>query len=131
MAYGQDTQLGICFQNSMGETLTQSVYWIPHIDESFALTKETVKEQSAYGRFSPGGMHEGKNANEGGFNAEINMLTLGAVVKSVLGEPNATINSGSVYWHVFQDLTTDFGGPRHTRLYHRLRHERRRPLCFL
>jgi hypothetical protein len=108
MAYGQDTQLGICFQNSMGETLTQSVYWIPHIDESFALTKETVKEQSAYGRFSPGGMHEGKNANEGGFNAEINMLTLGAVVKSVLGDPLTIVNSGSVYEHRHLDRNTDF-----------------------
>ena len=107
MSYGQDSTVALCFQNSYGTALTNSPYWISHISESFAVTKEQLIAQGMRGLFYEGDHYEGMNACEGDLETEAHPITVGAILQAALGSPT-TVQSGNIYTHTFNPVTTDF-----------------------
>lgn len=107
MSYGQNVSVAICFQDSFGTANTDSPYFISQLNESFSTTKEQLIAQGARGIFYEGDHYEGINANEGELELEAHPISMGAVLKSVLGNP-VTTQSGGIYTHVFNPVTVDF-----------------------
>ena len=107
MSYGQDVSIGVCFQNSFGTSQVNSVYHISHISEAFAVAKEQIITQGMRGIYDEGEHYEGKNMNEGEFEAEIHPISLGVLLKAMFGDP-VSVTSGAIYNHTFKPRTTDF-----------------------
>lgn len=107
MSYGMKTNLGICFQNSFGTALTQSVYWVPFLTEGFAVTKEQLISEGMTGVYDEGAHYEGINANDGAIEFEAHPIIFGVMLKAVMGAP-ASVQSGSIYTHTFKPRTSDF-----------------------
>ena len=107
MAYGQDCNIGISFQNSYGTLLQNSVFWIPKLSESINVDKPPLIEQNLRGVFDEGAHHEGANTSGGTLEAEAAPIPLGAMLKCVFGEPT-TVTSDSLYTHTFKPRTSDW-----------------------
>lgn len=109
MSYGQNSKIGISFQSSYGagQSLQDSVYWIPKISEGVNAEKPPLIEQNLRGVFDEGAHHEGMNAVAGPVECEAAPIPLGVMLKCVLGDP-ATVNSDSLYTHTFKPRTADW-----------------------
>lgn len=107
MSYGMKTNVGMCFQNSYGTALTQSIYWIPYLSEGFAVTKEPLISEGMTGIYDEGAHYEGVNANDGKLDFEAHPIIFGAMLKALMGNPTS-VNSGAIYTHTFKPRTSDF-----------------------
>ena len=107
MSYGNNSKLGISFQNSYGTMLQNSVYWIPKLSESINITKPPLIEGNIRGVFDEGNHYEGPNTIGGSIEAEASAIPLGVMLKCVLGQPS-TVVSGSLYTHTFKPRTSDW-----------------------
>jgi len=107
MAYGEDSNIGISFQNSYGTQLQNSIYWIPKLSEGINVDKPPLIEQNLRGVYDEGAHHEGMNSSGGTLEAEAAPIPLGALLKCMFGDPT-TINSGSLYTHTFKPRTSDW-----------------------
>jgi hypothetical protein len=107
MSYGLDARVGICFQNSFGTALTNSIHWLPFISEGLETTKEPLISANMTGRFDEGQLYEGVNEIAGTIETEANPIALGAVMKAFFGAPT-TVQSTGIYAHTFKPATSDF-----------------------
>jgi len=107
MSYGQKSKVGISFQNSYGTPLQNSIFWIPMLSESINVDKPALIEQNLRGVFDEGAHHEGFNTSGGSLEMEAAPIPLGAILKTVLGNP-VTVTSGSLFTHTFEPRTSDF-----------------------
>lgn len=107
MSYGQNSKIGISFQNSYGTPLQNSVFWIPKLSESINIDKPPLIEQNLRGVFDEGAHHEGLNTISGSLEAEAAPIPLGVMLKCVMGDP-ATVTSDSLYTHTFKPRTSDW-----------------------
>lgn len=105
--YGQTTEVGICFQNSFGTVLTDSMYWIPFTSEEVGLDKPPLIEQDMTGIFDEGAHYEGANMIAGDINMEAHPISLGVFLKAAMGEPT-TVDSGNLHAHTFKPRTADW-----------------------
>ena len=107
MSYGLDTRLGICFQNSYGTSLTNSIYWLPFISESIAATKELIISENMTGRYDEGQAYEGINEVGGTIEMESNPIAIGVLFKAFFGAATVVQSTG-IYAHTFKPSTSDF-----------------------
>ena len=107
MSYGMKANVAISFQNSYGAANVASRYWIPYLSEGFAVTKEPITSEAMTGVFDEGAMYEGLNAVEGKLEVEAHPISLGVLLKSVMGNPTS-VQSGAIYTHTFKPRTSDF-----------------------
>lgn len=107
MSYGMKTNVGLCFQNSFGTLLTNSVYWIPYLSEEFAVTKEALVSENMTGIFDEGPTYEGMNAVSAKLEMEAHPITMGVFLKAMFG-PAAVVTSAAYYSHTFKPRTADF-----------------------
>lgn len=105
--YGMDASVGICFQNSFGTALTSSMHWISQLSEDIALKKEPIISEGMRGVYDEGAIYEGLNSVEGGIEAEAHPISVGALLKTVLGNPTS-VTSGAIFTHTFKPRTSDF-----------------------
>lgn len=107
MSYGMKTNVGICFQNSYGTALTQSLYWIPFISEEFTPAKDPLVGENMRGIFDEGPTYEGMNSVKGKLEMEAHPISLGVLFKGFFGPP-ATVTSATYFSHTFKPRTADF-----------------------
>lgn len=107
MSYGMKTNVGISFQNSYGTALTNSIYWIPYLNEGFAVAKEPLISEAMTGVYDEGAHYEGLNSNDAPLEFEAHPIALGAIFKAMFGAPTS-VQSGSIYAHTFKPRTSDF-----------------------
>lgn len=108
MAYGQNANVGIIFQNSFGTAgSTDSVHWLPILTESIARKKAPLISQSMRGIIDGGDSYEGLNSNEGEIEVEAQPVPLGALLKSVF-ELTSTVTSDGIHTHTFKPRTSDW-----------------------
>ena len=105
--YGMKTVVAASFQNSYGTALTASNYFIPYLTEGFAVTKEPLVSENMTGVFDEGATYEGLNAVEATLETEAHPISLGVMLKAILGAP-ASVVSGAIYAHTFKPRTADF-----------------------
>lgn len=109
MSYGQESQIGISFQNSFGTSLQDSVFWIPKMSEGLNKEIPPLIEQNLKGIFDEGAHYEGPHSVNGPIETEANPVSLGVMLKCVMGEPT-TVTSDSLYTHTFKPRTSDWDG---------------------
>ena len=108
MSYGQNANVGIIFQNSFGTVGdVGSVHYLPILSETIARKKPGLRSQSMRGIIDAGDMYEGPNMNEGEIEIEAQPIPMGALLKTVLGDPT-TVQSGGIYTHTYQPRTSDW-----------------------
>ncbi len=106
--YGQLAGLAIAFQNSFGTAAsTSSLNFIPFLSESVSINKPPLTSENMRGVFDEGDDYEGPNTVDGTVEAEAQPLPLGALLKTVLGNPTS-VQSGGIYSHTFKPRTTDW-----------------------
>lgn len=114
MSYGQDGNLGICFQDSGNAVLVNSVSTIPFISEGIEFTPEDIMDASMPGHFDEGVDYDGPHKVTGNLDIEAHPITMGWLFKSVLGQV-ATTSDTNLQTHVFEPLQADwdnkFAGP--------------------
>ena len=113
MPYGQDAKLGIAFQNSHGTAVTAISYFysIPFLSENVTPDVPELLSMNMEGRFDEGEAYGGARNVAGTISAESQPITVGVMLKAVLGNPTTTSNSvaaGVVYTHTFKPRTADF-----------------------
>lgn len=109
MGYGQNSKIGISFQDSYGpgNALQNSIFWVPNLSESINVDKPPLIEQNLRGVFDEGAHHDGLNTIVGTLEVEASAIPVGVMMKSVLGNP-ATVASGTFFTHTFKPRTADF-----------------------
>lgn len=107
MSYGEDLELGFCFQNSYGTPNVNSLFYLPVLSESISLKKEQLIKQGLRGIYDEGAHREGMNAIDGDIELEAHPIYLGVLLKAALGAPSVTA-VGSVFQHVFIPSQSDF-----------------------
>ena len=109
--YGSDMKISIAHQNSFGTPVTAvgSFTAIPVLSETLAGDKPPLEINNMRGVHDAGPTKEGANSISGGFEAEANPISIGALLKAAFGTPTSTkANSASVYTHVFVPDSADF-----------------------
>jgi len=108
MGYGQNSAVGVVFQNSYG-TLgnVDSAHYIPHLTETLQKKIPPLKKESMRQIHDEGDSYEGPHTVEGELSSEVDAISLGAMLKMVLSE-TSTVNSGGIYTHTFKPRTADF-----------------------
>jgi len=107
MPYGNSSELGICFQDSYGTAQTDSMHWLPILDEDVGLEKPPLVSQSMRGIYDEGQNYEGANVTNGSLNSEAHPIALGALLYAAMGSP-AVVNSDGIYAHTFKPRTDEF-----------------------
>lgn len=107
MSTGQIARIGMCFQNSWGTYLTSSMHWLPIISEDVTLKRGQVIDDSMIGVFDENGVYAGPQDAGGSVSMRILPNPVGALLKSVIGEPT-TVTSSSVRTHTFIPRTNDW-----------------------
>lgn len=105
--YGMEVSVGICFQNSFGTANVASMHWVSQLSEDLSPKKEQLISQGMRGVYDEGAHYQGLNSVEGGIEAEAHPISVGALLKAVLGSPT-TVTSLAVYTHTFKPRTADF-----------------------
>lgn len=105
--YGQESQIGISFQDSFGTSQQDSIFWIPKLSENISKEIPQLVEQNLKGIFDEGAHYEGPHSINGPIETEANPVSVGVLLKCVMGEP-ATVNSDSLYTHTFKPRTSDW-----------------------
>ena len=113
MPYGQDAKVGIGFQNSHGTAVTDigSFYRMPFLSESIVPSIPELLTMNMEGNFDEGEDYGGPREVAGTINNEAQPVTVGVLLKAVLGNPTTTPNSvaaGLFYAHSFKPRTSDF-----------------------
>lgn len=107
MSQGQLSNIGICFQNSYGTAKTDSMHWLPHMEDSVSLKKEQIKSEGMRGIFEEGESYEGKNMVDGDIGIEAQAIPLCVLLKAVFGQ--ATMQtSGAIYNHIYKPAQTEW-----------------------
>jgi len=106
MSYGQDTRVGISFQNSYGTPNVASLHWIEPINESVNLLKAQITQKGLRGVYDKGVLQEGMNTVAGDVTIEAKANALG-VLLSAVNVSSLSITSGSLYTHVFKPRQSD------------------------
>lgn len=107
MAYGQNSNIGISFQNSYGTSLTNSVYWMPHVSDGLGLNIEQLTSESMRGINDPGDSYAGKKTVDGDLEIEFQPIPAGVLLQGLMGAPS-TVTSGAYYTHTFNPRSSDF-----------------------
>lgn len=106
-SYGMKTNIGMSFQNSYGTPLANSIYWVSFLSEEFAVTKEPLVSEGLNGIFDEGATYEGINAVDAKLEVEAHPITLGAMLKAIMGSPTI-VQSGGIYSHTYKPRTSDW-----------------------
>lgn len=107
MPYGNNSEVGICFQDSYGTLNVSSMHWIEILDEDVGLEKPPLISQSMRGIYDEGQHYQGANAVNGTINGEAHPVALGALLTAAFGAASV-VNSGSIYAHTFKPRTDEF-----------------------
>ena len=107
MPYGNNSEVGICFQDSYGTLNVDSMHWLPILDEDVGLEKPPLVSQSMRGNYDEGQHHEGANAVNGTINGEAHPIALGALLTAAFGGATV-VQSAGIYTHTFKPRTTEF-----------------------
>lgn len=108
MSYGQNSNLGIIFQNSFGTVGdTGSIHFLPMLSETIARKIPTLRSATMRGIIDAGDAYRGPEMNEGEIEVEAQPVPLGALLKSVL-ELTSSVQSGGIYTHTFKPRTSDW-----------------------
>lgn len=108
---GSDIKISIAHQNSFGTPVTAvgSFMAIPILSETLAADKPPLEINNMRGVHDAGPTKEGPNAISGGFEAEVNPISIGHLLKAAFGQPTSTkVASAAVYSHVFVPNSADF-----------------------
>lgn len=113
MPYGQDAKIGVAFQNSHGVPVTDigSFYLMPFLSESITPQNPELLSLNMEGRFDEGEAYVGARNVAGNLSNESQPVTVGVLLKAVMGEPVTVSNStalGEFWVHTFQPRTADF-----------------------
>lgn len=106
MPYGQDSRIGISFQNSFGTLNTASMHWLEPISESVDLKKAQLQQKGLRAVYDAGDVQEGINTVEGDITIEAKANALGVFLSAVCAPPT-TVTSGSLYTHTFKPRQAD------------------------
>lgn len=107
MSYGNQAVFGLCFQNSGGAVLTNSVHYIPFVSEDIKVEKPDIMKQGNRGILDEGDSYEGMNTVGGSIVCEAHPISMGVLFKSMFGDP-ATSLVNSHYQHIFKPRTNDW-----------------------
>jgi len=107
MPYGNNSEVGISFQDSYGTLNTSSMHWLPILDEDIGLEKPPLVSQSMRGIYDEGQHFEGANAVNGSINGEAHPIALGALLTAAFGGA-VVVQSDGIYAHTFKPRTTEF-----------------------
>lgn len=113
MPYGQDARIGIAFQNSWGDPVTDidSFYAMPFLSESISPDVPELLSENMEGRFDEGEAYAGPRNVGGTISNESQPVTVGVMLKAIMGDPTTSVDSvaaGTIYSHVFQPRTSDY-----------------------
>lgn len=106
MAYGQDSRVGISFQNSYGTANVASLHWLEPISESLTLSKAQLTQKGLRGIYDAGQLQEGANTVAGDITIEAKANHLGVLLAATNGAPS-TVTSGALYTHTFKPRQAD------------------------
>ena len=108
MAYGNNSVIGIIFQDSYGSVGdTSSAHFIPFISEGINLAIPPIYSENMRSIIDEGDTYQGPRTIEGDLDCEAQPLALGAMLNSVL-ELTGSVNSDAIYTHTFKPRTSDF-----------------------
>lgn len=108
MSYGQKSNVGLIFQNSYGTAgSVNSIHFIPHLSESLKINKPPMYSENMRGIYDEGDSYEGANTVDGSIECEVQPISIGALLKSVMNLESST-QSGGIYTHLFKPRTADF-----------------------
>lgn len=113
MSYGQDARIGLGFQNSHGDAVTDigSFYRMPFLSESVLPDVPELLSENMEGRFDEGEAYAGARNVGGTISNESQPVTVGVLLKAICGTPATVSNStalGEFWTHTFKPRTTDF-----------------------
>lgn len=113
MPYGQDAKVGLAFQNSHGDAVTDigSFYRMPFLSESITPEVPELLSQNMEGRFDEGESYSGARNVAGTISNEAQPVTIGVLMKAIFGDPVTVSNStalGEFWEHTFKPRTADF-----------------------
>lgn len=106
MSYGQDTRVGISFQNSYGTANVASLHWLEPISESVMLSKAQITQKGLRGIYDKGALQEGLNTVGGDVTIEAKANALG-VLLSAVNVSSVTVTSAALYVHYFKPRQSD------------------------
>lgn len=108
MAYGQNSVVGLAFQNSFGTVASvSSLAYVQHVGESVGLEIPELMGEIKRGVFDEPDSFAGPYTVGGELNIEPLPAELGMCLKGMFGDPS-TVTSGSLYTHTFEPGTSDW-----------------------
>lgn len=107
MPYGQDSNIGISFQDSYGSSLVDSVYFLPHLTDGVKLEIPPLIDEAMKGIYDEGESYEGPKMVAGDFETTAQAISLGVMLRAMMGAPS-TVNSDGLYTHTFKPRIADF-----------------------
>ena len=105
--YGMLGSVGIQFQNSYGTLLTNSLHYVPIVNESLNFGIEQLPEPGMYARIAQNPIHAGFQSVEGSMNMMAGPNSIGHFLKSAIGLTSTTSDTGK-FIHVFNARTADW-----------------------
>ncbi len=110
MSYGQNSTIGIAFQNSFGTVAsTSSLDFFEFMSESITEKIAPLKATGMRGIFDEGDSEIGIKTIDGDINIEARSLDIGFLLKAMFGNPTSTkVASAAVYAHVWEPRQSDF-----------------------
>ncbi len=113
MPYGQDSKVGIAFQNSHGTVVSDvnSFYAMPFLSENVTPDVPELLSLNMEGRFDEGEAYSGARNVAGTISNEAQPITVGVLMKACFGDPTTVSNStalGEFWTHTFKPRTSDF-----------------------
>ena len=112
MAYGQNSNIGIMFQDSYHTNAgsmgfqASSVHWIPHLSDSIKLNKPPLYSENMRGIYDEGDSYEGANTVDGDLESEAQPIPLGAMLKAAMSVVSITV-SDAIYAHKYEPGTSE------------------------
>jgi len=109
MPYGQDAKIGIAFQTSHGQVVsdTSSFYPMPFLSESLTPAYPELLSENMEGRFDEGEAYSGARNVGGTLSMEAQPVTVGVMLKAICGS-STIVTSDSLRTHTFKPRTSDF-----------------------
>jgi hypothetical protein len=105
--YGQDSRIGISFQNSYGTASVASLHWMEPVSESVSLQKAQIQRKGLRsGAFTDPGTQEGLNTIGGDLVIEARANQLGVMLAAINASPS-TVTSAALYTHTFKPRSAD------------------------
>jgi len=110
MAYGQEGQIGIGFQDSYGTAETGSYHWFPFVSESINETIPELVSDGMRSRMEEGDSMEGFHEIAGDVVVVAHPILIGKLIKAWCDVASYTASLGtSEYTHVFMPNPEDWG----------------------